>query len=185
MCPNSLTVSFSAADVEEMQAKILAIQGFEAGAYGYFRFPLRRRNGRCFGSGVVAGGDRGWGYARSSSASAEDGFGSFEIAAKQVRVERARQELWSGASENSAVVKMSVLPALIAKTIRSVESAAKGDRVKWKAVFQAGTGIGWLRLDGPARELADVVSRLRAALKSDGGSLVIAHRPQSKEMECD
>ena len=105
--------------------------------------------------------------------------GSFEIAGEQVW--SARQELWSGALENSMVVKVSVLPALIAKTIRIVESAVKGDPLRWKAVFQA-TGIGWLRLDGPADAFATVVNRMRSALESDGGSLVIAHRPQTKEI---
>jgi len=176
VCPNSLTVSFSAADVEEMQAKILAIQDSKL-AHTAFQICC----GTEMGGGAVAellleATEAGLVAQRQQ---VRKMVGSFEIAAKQVR--NARQQLWSGASENAVVVKMSVLPALIAKAIRLVESVTKGDQLKWKAVFQA-TGIGWLRLDGPARELAHVVSRLRAALESDGGSLVIAHRPQSKEM---
>jgi glycolate oxidase FAD binding subunit len=175
-CPNSLTVSFNAASVEEMQTKILAIQDSKL-AHTAFQI-------RC-------GGEMGRGAVAELLLEATEAglvaqqqqvrkmVGSFEIAEKQVW--SARQELWSGGLENTVVAKMSVLPALIAKTTRLVESATKDDQLKWKTVFQA-TGIGWLRLDGPARELADIVNRLRAALESDGGSLVIAHRPQSKKM---
>ncbi len=176
VCPSSLTVSFSAADVEEMQTKILAIQDSKL-AHTAFQI-------RC--AGEMGGGA----VAELLLEATEAGLvaqqqqmrkmvGSFEIAAKQVW--SARQELWSGASENAVVAKVSVLPALVAKTIRLVESAAKGDHLGWKAVFQA-TGIGWLRLDGPAGALAAVVNSLRSALEGDGGSLVIVHRPQTKEM---
>ncbi|HEY1481458.1 MAG TPA: FAD-binding oxidoreductase, partial [Candidatus Acidoferrum sp.] len=167
VCPSSVTVNFSAADVEEMQTKILTIQDSKL-AHTAFQI-------RC-------GGEMGEGAIGELLLEATEAglvaqqqqmrkmVGSVEIAGNQVW--SARQELWAGASENSAVVKLSVLPALIAKTIRLVESAAKGDQLKWKAVFQA-TGIGWLRLEGRAHALADVVKRLRSALEGDGGSLVI------------
>ncbi|MGB8324888.1 MAG: FAD-binding oxidoreductase [Candidatus Acidiferrum sp.] len=176
VCPSSLSVSFNAADVVEMQTKILAIQDSKLAHTGF-----QIRCGGEMGGALVAellleATEAGL---VAQQQQVRTMVGSLEIAEKQVW--RARQELWSGASENSAVVKTSVLPALIAKTIRLVESAAKGAHLGWKAVFQA-TGIGWLRLDGPAGALAAVVNSLRSALEGDGGSLVIAHRSRSKEM---
>ena len=141
VCPSSLTVSFSAADVEEMQTKILAIQDSKL-AHTAFQI-------RC--AGEMGGGA----VAELLLEATEAGLvaqqqqmrkmvGSFEIAAKQVW--SARQELWSGASENAVVAKVSVLPALVAKTIRLVESAAKGAQLQWKAYFRlrALAGCDWM-----------------------------------------
>jgi glycolate oxidase FAD binding subunit len=65
-------------------------------------------------------------------------------------------------AQSSAVVKFSVLPTHIAKTIEAIERMGRAD---WSAVVQ-GTGIGWLALDAPLTEL-------RAEVESDGGSLAI------------
>jgi len=49
--------------------------------------------------------------------------------------------------------------------------------LRWSAVAQA-TGIGWVRMDGGASEIAAAMLGLREWLEGKGGSLAIVRRPE-------
>jgi glycolate oxidase FAD binding subunit len=91
---------------------------------------------------------------------------------------KARQELYGAAKRadsNSAVAKISILPAQIADAIQTLASVSTG-RARRNAVVQA-TGIGCVHLEGEPAIIASALKSLRAELESTGGSLWIAHRP--------
>jgi glycolate oxidase FAD binding subunit len=89
-----------------------------------------------------------------------------------------RQEMFSrteSGAENFAVAKLTALPAEIAETIEMIgKIAASG--LRWSAVAQA-TGIGLMRIDGAASEIAAALRGLREWLGIRGGSLVIVRQP--------
>src|SRR5205085_212843 len=89
----------------------------------------------------------------------------------------ARQELFSqteNAKGNFAVAKFATLPAEIAATVEMIDTVA--DSALRKAVVAQATGIGWVRIDGAASEIAAAMRRLREWLESRQGSLVIVRR---------
>jgi glycolate oxidase FAD binding subunit len=90
----------------------------------------------------------------------------------------ARQRRWPavdrGLPAAYAVAKLSILPTHLAYTASTVSSLAF--EVAWRLVVQA-TGIGWLWLEGAPEALAPALAALRAALESNGGSLVVTHQP--------
>jgi glycolate dehydrogenase FAD-binding subunit len=89
----------------------------------------------------------------------------------------ARQEFWSISDPTETVVaKISTLPADLAHVIELFHHAADSYSVRWKSLIYA-TGLGWLRLEGPADNLKLSLTKLRADLEKKGGSLVILHRP--------
>jgi glycolate oxidase FAD binding subunit len=90
----------------------------------------------------------------------------------------ARQELYSAAKDNasnSALAKISILPAQIAETYETLAAMA-ANRVHFQAVVQA-TGVGCVYLEGVPNEFGYVLHSLRAKLEAAGGSLMAAHRP--------
>jgi glycolate dehydrogenase FAD-binding subunit len=90
----------------------------------------------------------------------------------------AREELWTLADpENTAIAKVSVLPANIARMMKLVEHIANGQQVRWRALMYA-TGLGWLRLEGKVGALRGALQALRNELESQQGSLVALHRPE-------
>jgi glycolate oxidase FAD binding subunit len=93
----------------------------------------------------------------------------------------ARQELYSEAiasPDSVALVKLSVLPTQIAETYEAISTLAHASRARFSAVFNA-IGIGTIHLAGVPADLVTVVQRLRGKIESLGGSLVIAHRPDT------
>jgi glycolate oxidase FAD binding subunit len=90
----------------------------------------------------------------------------------------ARQELYSAAKgneSNSALAKLSVLPAQLAET-RDTLAAIAANRVRFQAVVQ-GSGIGFVYLEAAPAEIGSTLRSLRAKLEAMGGSLMIAHCP--------
>jgi glycolate oxidase FAD binding subunit len=90
----------------------------------------------------------------------------------------ARQELYSATKDkasNSALAKISVLPAQIAEAYEALVTIA-ANRVHFQAVMQA-TGIGFVYFEATPAEIASALQSLRAKLEAMGGSLMIAHRP--------
>jgi glycolate oxidase FAD binding subunit len=90
----------------------------------------------------------------------------------------ARQELYSAAKDNepnSALVKISVLPAQIAEAFE-ILAATTVNQARRNGVIQA-TGIGAIYLEATPSALADVLKELRSKLEGTGGSVVIAHHP--------
>ena len=105
-----------------------------------------------------------------------------EISEASPTVWNARQDLWSfsdpaeSAIASTAIAKFSTLPADLARTIDLFRHAADIYSVRWKCLIYA-TGLGWLRLEGPAENLQRALTNLRADLEKKGGSLVVLHRP--------
>jgi len=90
----------------------------------------------------------------------------------------AREKLWTLADpENTAIAKISVLPANVARTMKLVEHIANGQQVRWRALVYA-TGLGWLRLEGKVGALRSALQALRGELESQQGSLVALHHPE-------
>jgi glycolate oxidase FAD binding subunit len=90
----------------------------------------------------------------------------------------ARQEVWTSTVDNAAIVKISVLPAEIAKTLEALEKVANSQKLRWQMIAQA-TGIATLRLEGDAGHLIAAIEQLRAAVEGGGGSLVILRQPKA------
>jgi glycolate oxidase FAD binding subunit len=90
----------------------------------------------------------------------------------------AREELWAFSdSASTAIAKISILPANLARTMELVKRTANEHQLRWKSLMYA-TGLGWLRLEGKAVSLRDALGILRGELQGQGGSLVLLHRPQ-------
>jgi glycolate oxidase FAD binding subunit len=90
----------------------------------------------------------------------------------------AREELWALSDPaNTAMAKISILPANLARTIELVKRTANEHQLRWKALMYA-TGLGWLRLEGKTGSLRDALGVLRDELEGKGGSLVALHRPE-------
>jgi glycolate oxidase FAD binding subunit len=91
----------------------------------------------------------------------------------------AREMLWASIeSASTAMAKISILPANLARTMKLVEHIASEKQLQWKALMYA-TGLGWLRLEGEAGSLRDGLRALRGELESHGGSVVVLHRPEN------
>jgi glycolate oxidase FAD binding subunit len=172
MSLNSLTISFSASTMEEMQQKLLAIQDSKL---AHAALQVRCQPGGAAIADILFEATEA-GLA-SQSEQLQKIVGHFDQGTTEVW--SARQNLWNEISQNSAVVKISMLPAAIAKVIALLSKLATSANITWRGVVQA-TGLAWLRLEGQTADLAQVVRKLRDSLETDGGSLVIATRP--KEM---
>jgi len=89
----------------------------------------------------------------------------------------AREELWTFSdSASTAIAKVSILPANLARTMELVERIANAHQLRWRALMYA-TGIGWLRLEGKPAVLRETLQILRGELQGQDGSLVALHRP--------
>jgi glycolate oxidase FAD binding subunit len=106
---------------------------------------------------------------------------SAKISEAPANVWKARQEMWflSNPSE-TAIVKISSLPADLARTIALFRRAADASRLRWKSLMYA-TGLGWLRLEGTAENLHRALTTLRADLEKMGGSIAALHRPANMQ----
>lgn len=104
-----------------------------------------------------------------------------QISEASPNVWNARQELWSFSSaEETAIAKISTLPADLACTIELFRSAADSSRLRLKSLMYA-TGLGWLRLEGHASQLQQALTRLRSGFEKMGGSLILLHRPANMQ----
>src|SRR6266446_3590361 len=90
----------------------------------------------------------------------------------------AREELWISADPaTTAMTKISILPATLARTMELVKRAASQHQLRWKSLMYA-TGLGWLRLEGQADSLCGALHTLRGELQGQGGSLVALRCPE-------
>ncbi len=102
---------------------------------------------------------------------------SAQISEASPAVWLARQELWSFQDPaETAIAKISTLPADLAGTIELFRRASDSFPVRWKSLIYA-TGLGWLRLQAPVESLQRALTSLRADLEKMHGSLVLLHRP--------
>ena len=93
----------------------------------------------------------------------------------------ARQILYSEATENcegSAIAKVSVLPTQIAETCEALAMVTGVNHVHFEAVLYA-IGIGIICLVGSPDYISTALKNLRGRIETLGGSLAIAHRPDS------
>ena len=89
----------------------------------------------------------------------------------------AREKLWAFSDPAStAIAKISILAANMARTMELVARAASAHQLRWRALMYA-TGIGWLRLEGRPEALPGALQMLRDDLQGKDGSLVVLHRP--------
>ncbi len=89
----------------------------------------------------------------------------------------AREELWASADPaTTAIAKISILPANMARTMELMERTANAHQLRWRALLYA-MGIGWLRLEGKPGALRGALQELRGELEGQDGSLVALHRP--------
>ena len=97
---------------------------------------------------------------------------------KTASVWTARQDLWGFSDpESTAIAKVTILPANLARIIGLFERTANASQLRWRVLVYA-TGIGWLRLEGAVEPLHRALGLLRRELEGQGGSLVLLHRPQ-------
>src|SRR5229473_7875344 len=89
----------------------------------------------------------------------------------------ARETLWAFSDpESTAVAKISILPANLARTMELVAHSANAHQLRWRTLLYA-TGLGWLRLEGKPGALRGALQELRDELRGQDGSLVVLHRP--------
>jgi glycolate oxidase FAD binding subunit len=90
----------------------------------------------------------------------------------------AREAFWRFSDpQSAAIAKISILPANLACTIDLIERTANAHQIRWRALHYA-TGVGWLRLEGKPSSLRDALQTLRGELQGQSGSLVTLHRPE-------
>jgi glycolate oxidase FAD binding subunit len=91
----------------------------------------------------------------------------------------AREEFWASADPaTTAIAKISILPANMARTMELMERTANAHQLRWRALLYA-MGIGWLRLEGKPGALRGALQELRGELEGQDGSLVALHRPDN------
>lgn len=164
--------SISAANPEEAQKLVLTIQDSKlahVALQSHFSAETPCTSGILF-EGTVAGLDAQASHLRTLCQAAK-------ISEASPDVWNARQDLWSLSNPaETAVAKISTLPADLARTVELVRQAADDSHVAWKSLIYA-TGLGWLRLEGKPENSHCALSSLRSELEKMGGSLVLLHRP--------
>src|SRR5258707_744528 len=89
----------------------------------------------------------------------------------------AREDLWAFSdSASTAIAKISILPANLARTMELVKRTANENQLRWKSLMYA-TGLGWLRLEGNGGSLCGALQALRSEFQGQGGSMGLVHRP--------
>jgi glycolate oxidase FAD binding subunit len=156
------SLQFCCASVAEAQRFVLALQ---AEPLAHSALQLRAHGAsECSVEIMLEGTPRGVEAAVSAVARLA-GATRLEDAPEQVW--QAREALWLGATRE-AIVKVSVLPSELARTLTQLAAAGSGEA---ECVFQA-TGLGYARLAlGPEQLLA-----LRRELEARAGSLVLLRR---------
>lgn len=169
---NSRTFSFCPASAEEAQNRLLAIQDSQLAHVALqARFSVESIPSiDILFEGTEAG-------INAQSAHLRTLCPSEKTSETSSSVWNARQDLWSfSRPADTAIAKISTLPADLAHTIELIRHAADSHLLQWKSLIYA-TGLGWLRLDGSAANLHRALLSLRADLEKMGGSLVLLHRP--------
>ncbi|HMK30733.1 MAG TPA: FAD-binding oxidoreductase [Terriglobales bacterium] len=84
----------------------------------------------------------------------------------------------------AVVAKFSVLPAELSNLLEWLRSAEQSTHVRWQMVAQ-GVGIGWLRLESTAENLAAAVTEVRRQLVALQGNLVVLACPAQMKSAID
>ena len=170
LCHESLTLTFSAARIEEMQDKVLAVQDSQL---AHTAFQIQCASGRAPEADILFEATPAGLLAQQ--AKLQDVLGGLPLRKSEAECWLAKQHLWDAWEADCAIAKITTLPTNFAEMVRAFEEAARLRNLKWKTVLQA-TGIGWLRLDGAAASLTAALEQSRSHLEARGGSLVLLHR---------
>ncbi len=84
-----------------------------------------------------------------------------------------RERPWSG---RGAVLKVTLLPSMLAATLDAIAEAAGGS--DWEAVGRAGVGVLLVRADVDHARAAQLIGRLREQQASAGGSAIVLRGPR-------
>ncbi len=170
---NTRSFSVSAADAEETQRFVLAVQDSKL-AHTFLQSHFSEENppaSDILFEGTEAGLAAQEAQLRILSAPAN-------VSEAPTSTWTAREELWSIPDPAStAIAKISILPANMARTMKLVAHWATAHQLRWRVLLYA-TGVGWLRLEGGASSLRGALQVLRGELQGQDGSLVALHRPE-------
>src|SRR5437763_485420 len=169
---NSRSFSVSTANAEETQKLVLAVQDSKlahAFLQSHFSDDTPPVSDILF-EGTDAGLTAQEAQLRNLSAPAN-------ISQASTSTWTAREDLWAFSDPaGTAIAKISILPANLARTMELVAHSANTHQLRWKALIYA-TGLGGLRLQGTAGSLRGALRTLRGELQGQHGSLVVLHRP--------
>ncbi len=169
---NSRSFSVSTVNAEEMQKLVLAVQDSKlahAFLQSHFSDDTPPVSDILF-EGTDAGLAAQEAQLRNLSAPAN-------ISQASTSTWTAREDLWAFSDPaGTAIAKISILPANLARTMELVAHSANAHQLRWKALMYA-TGLGGLRLEGSAGSLRAALRTLRGELQGQHGSLVVLHRP--------
>jgi glycolate oxidase FAD binding subunit len=173
LCPNSSTVTFSAANWEDMQAKLHAIQDSKL---AHSAFQIRAESGNAPQADVLFEATEAGLAAQSEQL--QKILGATPISSTPyLKAWEARNGLFSSLQENSVIAKFSVLPSDIANSLQWLERIRTASSTSWQVVVQA-IGIGLLRLDADASTLSRELPAIRNEFERACGSFVLLHRPR-------
>jgi len=168
LCRDSLTLSFRAPSIEEMQGAILAVQD---SSLAHTALQIRCASGQPPEADILFEATPAGLLAQKTKL--QTILQGLELReSERQRVWSAKQRLWDAADPTSAIAKFSVLPNESADTIRELGKIAKLNSVEWQIVLQA-TGIGWLCMVGATSALKPALEQFRCHLESNCGSLVL------------
>lgn len=176
VCTQSRTVSFTASGLQDMQRKVLAIQDSKLAQVAL--------QIRCASGDEPPIVDILFEGTEAGIAAQLTQLQKIVVPLREAKpsIWAARESLWNDLGPNSVIVRMSTLPASLAQTVLRLSKSAKDHQVTWNAVLQA-TGLGWFRFEGEAANLASLLKEQRAALKAEGGSLVLLDRPSEFDLD--
>jgi glycolate oxidase FAD binding subunit len=166
------TFSFSATDNSAMQAQILAIQNSKLAQTAW---QIRANAGGDLRADILFEATDVGLAAQESQLRAL--LGATQVERVPDTVWKSRQDLWNSPGNNSLLAKLSVLPTDFTNTIEGLTAIAKSQKLDWQTTMQA-TGIGLLELQGELPNLSAAVEKLRAAVESRSGSLIVLTRPE-------
>jgi len=170
LCHDSLTLTFTAVNIEEMQHRILSIQDSQL---AHTALQMRCASGYAPEADILFEATPPGLQAQKARLS--DLVADLRVPGNQSECWLAKQRLWEEPEQNCLITKLSLLPTEFAETIRKLDEIAKSHGLEWKSVLQA-TGIGWLRFAGPVKSLNPALKQLRSHLEAGGGSLVLLRR---------
>lgn len=171
LCHDSMTLTFSAHSIEEMQSAILDVQNSQL---AHTSLQVRCGAGHQPTADILFEATPAGLLAQETKL--QELLRGLPVQQTDAEAWLAKQHLWDSSEPASVIAKLSILPSIIAAAIRQLEKLAASDNTDWRVVQQA-TGIGWLRLTGTTASMKPLVQEFRSYLENSGGSLVLLRRP--------
>ena len=171
LCRESLTLSFGAPSIEEMQGAVLAVQD---STLAHTALQIRCASGHPPEADILFEATPAGLLAQKTKL--QELLHGLELRESEHRPWSGKQQLWDTNAATSAIAKLSVLPNDSAKTIRQLQKIAASNSVEWQIALQA-TGIGWLCMVGTTFALKPALEQFRSHLESNKGSLALLRQP--------